>query len=451
MGARQSCFRANNSGNRGGDSIKHSSQGESTFSLSDLPLRYIYTTSPRNVCEEKQCGKGTYGIVHEAVESVNQSDSNMRRIATKKSGKEKEHDALRNERDILSNLDHPHIVRIYGFTAAAPAAQIMEICPDGELFSVISSKGPISEDLAQDYFRQILMALNYLHSVMRIVHRDLKPENILLCQSGTVAKLCDFGTAVRLGPGRGSKANGRIGSLSYAAPEVYKAAVSDFASDMWSAGVLLYVMLCAASPFRNSEDANPEQAAVERVKKGQLNVKRQRWKQMSDGPRRLIMKLLQVDSAIRPSSAEVLQSPWLCQPLDRQKLVDVGIIIVPALERFSSIQDSEERACWLSLASQLGEWDYGRKLFEVADTDLDGVLGFGDLSLIGYPVNACKSSFSYSEFLAALLLNQTMHERKQLVSPIIAFAFKAVENELNTICDFASYKRFIFNEIQLST
>jgi calcium-dependent protein kinase len=375
----------------------------------------------------------------------------MRRIATKKSGKEKEHDALRNERDILSNLDHPHIVRIYGFTAAAPAAQIMEICPDGELFSVISSKGPISEDLAQDYFRQILMALNYLHSVMRIVHRDLKPENILLCQSGTVAKLCDFGTAVRLGPGRGSKANGRIGSLSYAAPEVYKAAVSDFASDMWSAGVLLYVMLCAASPFRNSEDANPEQAAVERVKKGQLNVKRQRWKQMSDGPRRLIMKLLQVDSAIRPSSAEVLQSPWLCQPLDRQKLVDVGIIIVPALERFSSIQDSEERACWLSLASQLGEWDYGRKLFEVADTDLDGVLGFGDLSLIGYPVNACKSSFSYSEFLAALLLNQTMHERKQLVSPIIAFAFKAVENELNTICDFASYKRFIFNEIQLST
>lgn len=177
----------------------------------------------------------------------------------------------------------------------------------GSFFNLIATKGALDETLAKSYLHQILLALNYLHFVVKVIHRDLKPENVLLTQGCRVVKLCDFGTAVKLCSGRGMKAQGRIGSLSYAAPEVYSSSSSDFASDMWSSGVLLYVMMCAASPFRNAGDTHPEKTAMERVKKGDINKNREKWKTMPSGAKKLLLRLLQLESEDRPSAHEALR------------------------------------------------------------------------------------------------------------------------------------------------
>ena len=451
MGARVSCF--GGSGERlkpTPETLKPSSQGESTYSLSDLPLRYVMIVDGSTISEQSRCGKGTFGVVHTATEVCEVDDKVSRRVAAKRSRKETESDALRNERSILSNLDHPHIIKIYGITGGPCPSQIMEIC-DVELFSLISSNGALSEEVAQNYFRQVMMALNYLHSVMRIVHRDIKPENILLNTTRSVVKLCDFGTAVKLGTGRGSRASGRTGSLSYAAPEVYVSSLSDFSSDIWSAGVLLYVMKCGASPFRNPDDANPEKAAVERVKRGKLNTSRPKWKDMSAGPKRLILKLLQVDASQRPNAAEVLGDRWLFKPVEKEKLENVGRNVAKCLEKFTAIGDPEIRACWLGLSSQMGDWDHAREMFEIADSDMDGILGFGDLTLLGFPSSVSKYTFSYSEFTAALLLDLDEVGRRELLTPIAPFAFKAVGSDLASITDFASFKRIILSDVHYST
>ncbi len=437
---------------RGGlsDPVKQSSQGESTFSLSDLPLRFVYHTDCASVDENTKCGKGTYGVVHSSVELNEHDQAVTRVVATKRSMKDKESDSLRNERDILSSLDHPHIVRVFGFTTSSRPAQIMEIC-DVELFTLISADGPLPYPVAKSYFRQLLQALNYLHSVMRIVHRDIKPENILLTSNRTVLKLCDFGTAVRLGVGRGTRAQGRIGSLSYAAPEIYQSSLADFSSDIWSSGVLLYVMLVAASPFRNSEDANPEKAAVDRVKRGNLNTKRPKWKEMEPEPKRLILRLLQLDPSQRPNAAEALHDTWLVLSLDEEKLERMTREAVTALERFVAIQEPEVRTCWLGIASQISDWNLAREMFEVLDSDSDGVLGYHDLILAGYPATASKYTFAYSEFLAALFLSTDTEERNRIVQSTAPFAFKAVNTDLPTINSYQAFKRLVLGDIHSST
>ena len=450
MGGRASRFCGSNI--RGGlsDPAKQPSQAESTFSLTDLPLRFVYHTESANVEENLKCGKGTYGVVHSSVESNSHERTVSRIVATKRSPKDKENDALRNERDILSSLDHPHIIRVFGFTTSSRPSQIMEIC-DVELFSLVSSEGPLAYPVAQSYFRQLLQALNYLHSVMRIVHRDIKPENILLTRNKTVVKLCDFGTAVRLGAGRGTRAHGRIGSLSYAAPEIYRSSLADFSSDIWSSGVLLYVMLVAASPFRNSDDAHPEKAAVDRVKRGNLNTKRPRWKEMQSEPKRLILKLLQVDPSQRPNAAEVLNDSWLIRQIDEDRIDKIKGLATPALKRFASIEDPEIRTCWLGIASQISDWCDAREMFEALDLDSDGVLGYNDLTLAGYPASLSKYTFAYSEFLAALLLSSSSEERNELIRTTAPFAYKAVSSDLTTINSYAAFKRLVLGDVHYST
>jgi serine/threonine protein kinase len=443
MGARVSCFGGDCRAPKTSDVAKPGSLGESTFSLSDLPLRYVYNTDPSNISENSKCGKGTFGVVHASTEVSELSQSVSRTVATKRSFKDKENDGLRNERNILCNLDHPHIVRLYGFTTACPPAQIMEMC-DIELFALIHSSGPLSDSDSQMYFRQILMAMNYLHSVLRIVHRDIKPENVLITGDRKCAKVCDFGTAVKLGTARGSRAQGRIGSLSYAAPEVYQSSSSDFSSDIWSCGVLLYVMLVAASPFRSSDDSNPERAAVERVKKANLNTKRPKWREMSSEPKKLILRLLQVDPSLRPTAAQALQDKWLIRTPESDILHNVARSILPALEEFSRIHDPEIQSCWLGLASQMSDWDYAIETFEILDTDSDGVLGFADLTLLDFPETVCKYTFTFSEFVAALLAHLDQTQRKDMLTSVAPFAYAACSCELPTIDSFESFKRLIF-------
>ena len=414
---------------------------ETTASAIEIPYRLLYFAESTNQVEISECGRGTFGIVSRVEEKAAVDEAVRRVVAMKKSVKDPEHDSFRNERSLLSNLDHPHIVRLYGLCSQGKFThQIMESCADGELFNLIATKGALDETLAKSYLHQILLALNYMHSVVKVIHRDLKPENVLLTQGCRVVKLCDFGTAVKLCSGRGMKAQGRIGSLSYAAPEVYSSSSSDFASDMWSSGVLLYVMMCAASPFRNAGDTHPEKTAMERVKKGDINKNREKWKTMPSGAKKLLLRLLQLESEDRPSAHEALQDEWFAD-LEKSESNPVfsDADVAQMLMRYSAC-DEDSRRSWLAMAYQMPEWDTGRDLFERIDIDQDGVIGSTDLSAIGFGTHS-QSWFSFSDFLAAILMSKRPEARKSLVSATLPFAFDAIKE--STLKDYRQYSEFI--------
>jgi serine/threonine protein kinase len=395
----------------------------------DPVARFLYITEERNIKIETEHGRGTFGIVFCAKEISTSDPVATRKVAVKRGLKNPEHDSTVNERGILSMMDHPHIVKLYSFASAGGlTAQVMESCKDGELFNLISANGPLSESVAKSYFHQILLALNYLHTVAKIVHRDLKPENILLTADGKIVKLCDFGTAMRLS--RGLKASGRIGSLSYAAPEVYSSSTSDFASDVWSSGVLLYVMFCAASPFRSAQDKEPERQAMERVKKGDINKKRENWKSMPPQPKELLLKLLRIDSILRPTAFEALQDPWfesfrVLHAIETEE----RLVLVRGLVSFAKMDESM-RNLWIALAQQMPDWDEALRCFEKIDLDQDGLIGPSDLMHLGFPTQY-KAWFSYSEIAATLITMEHPATRKNLVGGALPFAYDSIKDTIS--------------------
>ena len=417
---------------------KRSQSDESTFAVLDLPARSLVVPDCSCLREESPLGSGTFGIVSLSLANSEIDTSVVRFVAVKRGIKDLDHVTLRCERSILASIDHPHIVRLFGLSSDN-SSQILEYCAGGELFTKISKNGPLKEEVAKRYFEQILSALHYLHSIAKIVHRDLKPENILVCDSGRSVKICDFGTAVKLD--RGRKANGRIGSLSYAAPEVYCDSVADFASDVWSAGVILYVMFCAASPFRNSGDKD-EKTAIDRVKRGELNKNRERWKNMPSGPKKLIGKLMRVCEEDRLTAEEALRDEWLLD-IGRNEMSEIETrLIETGLTRFTN--NTEKRDWWIAVAQQI-EWAEGGEIFRKFDLGNDGLISIHDIrrhstQLVwnGLVESCGKSWLSYSEFIAALL----MANERAVTKEAICFAFDALKSVgYEGVCDFATFAK----------
>jgi len=154
----------------------------------EIPQRILVYANMADILEKSALGKGTFGSVVLIDEKSECDPSNIRKVAMKKPCKEPEHSTIKNERFMLSNLDHPNIIKLFGFAVpsisennpTSSAYQLCEYCTGGELFHIISTHGPLEEDVARNYFFQLMLALNYLHTTARVVHRDLKPENILV-------------------------------------------------------------------------------------------------------------------------------------------------------------------------------------------------------------------------------------------------------------------------------
>ena len=182
----------------------------------------------------------------------------------------------------------------------------------GELFNRIVEDGPFQEKDAAYLFAQILLSMEYLHS-RNIVHRDVKPENILYKASGgRDIKLIDFGYAGVWDPEK--ELTGLCGTPDYVAPEVLTWYDDDASgtpygkgSDVWSLGVLLYVILSGCSPF----SADEEEAILQLVAEAKYEFHDAEWSTVSSDAKDLITRILVVDSAKRLTMAEMLAHPWL--------------------------------------------------------------------------------------------------------------------------------------------
>ena len=209
---------------------------------------------------------------------------------------------LKNEIDILKQLDHPHIVRaIETFEHRNQIFIVMELCSGGDLYS----RDPYTEEEAARICSSILSAIAYMHS-KNVIHRDLKYENILFVNDSPKAevKLIDFGLSKIYGDN--TQLTEGVGTIYTMAPEVLKGNYSDKA-DVWSIGVIAYMLLSSQMPFFGRK----RRQIVEQVLNCQFDFRGRRWKRISDQAKSFVEDLLVLDPEERGDAQSLLGHTWL--------------------------------------------------------------------------------------------------------------------------------------------
>ncbi|CAI5996845.1 unnamed protein product [Closterium sp. NIES-64] len=217
---------------------------------------------------------------------------------------------------------HPHVVRLASVHEDARRVHlVMDLCDGGDLFDLVARAGRLPERCAAAVLAQAASAVAWCHA-HGVLHLDVKPENLLLAglsaaplladaHSAEAAlahvsvKLADFGQAVAVGAG--GRARGLAGSSLYMAPEVVCGREYDSAADMWSVGVVLYVMLAGYVPFYGPDLPHVFLA----ICRGHPDLTGEAWEGVSDEAKQLVRSLLSVDPASRPSACDLLSHPWL--------------------------------------------------------------------------------------------------------------------------------------------
>ncbi|GAA5955297.1 hypothetical protein JCM3765_003274 [Sporobolomyces pararoseus] len=249
-------------------------------------------------------GTGSFGKVKLARHVKTGLKVAMKFISKRKISTAEMSNRVHREIQYLSLLRHPHIIKLYD-VISSPSDIVMVIeYLSGELFDYIVKRGKMPEDEARRFFQQIMSALDYCHS-HNIVHRDLKPENLLLDENLNV-KIADFGLSNIMRDGDFLKTS--CGSPNYAAPEVISGKLyAGPEIDIWSCGVILFVMLCGRLPF--DDDHIP--LLFKKINGGIFSLP----PFLSAEARSLLTKMLTVDSNKRIKLHEIRQLPWFQKDL----------------------------------------------------------------------------------------------------------------------------------------
>ncbi|CAI5928716.1 unnamed protein product [Closterium sp. NIES-64] len=256
-------------------------------------------------------GSGEFGVVRRCIDSATGETFACKTIQKSRLVSESDREEVRREVGAMQRvMGHPGVVNLRAvFEDDKEVHIVMEYCEGGELFDEVIRRGRIPEKEAALLFRQIVSAVAFCHA-RGVMHRDLKPENILLKKQlvngreATFAKLADFGLAIGLE--EGAKATGAAGSPFYMAPEVLTGEYG-VEADVWSLGVILYVLLSGNTPFWGPDD----NAVFASVLAGRVDMSGPAWAGVSAEARSLIWCMLQRDPRRRPSAAKVLSHPWI--------------------------------------------------------------------------------------------------------------------------------------------
>eukprot|EP00742_Colponemidia_sp_Colp-10_P005628 GILJ01006016.1.p1 GENE.GILJ01006016.1~~GILJ01006016.1.p1 ORF type:complete len:393 (+),score=46.40 GILJ01006016.1:149-1327(+) len=219
---------------------------------------------------------------------------------------------LEMEINVLRKIGyHPNIVCFKDvFFTKRDVFLVLELLEGGELFDRLVSRGAYSEKHASDLLRKIALALEYMHS-KSIVHRDLKPENLLLTSMSDNAelKIADFGLSNIMENDR-SLMKTICGTWAYTAPEVLLGNQYSVAVDIWSLGIIMYIMLCGYHPF-DPQGKLTEAEIIERIKRTQYDFDHSSWTHISSQAKELIRGMLAGDPKKRLTLAQYLSHPWV--------------------------------------------------------------------------------------------------------------------------------------------
>ncbi|XP_076629971.1 testis-specific serine/threonine-protein kinase 3 [Colletes latitarsis] len=284
----------------------------------------------------KRLGEGSYAKVYLAEYKTEADRDRNNKLAckvidTEKAPKDFVRKFLPRELEILAKLSHPHVVHVHSiFQRRTKYFIFMRFAENGDLLEFILKNGPIAEGQARVWLRQLVLGLQYLHE-LEIAHRDMKCENVLLTSNYNV-KLADFGFARYMIDNRGKRvlSDTYCGSLSYAAPEILRGSpYNPKIADIWSLGVVLYIILNKAMPFDDTD--------IKRLYEQQRNRK---WKfrskiTLTEHVKKLVSCLLEPIPAKRWTLNQVITSDWIA--------MDPRLLVLTPAEQTALDNAVEER------------------------------------------------------------------------------------------------------------
>lgn len=281
---------------------------------------------------EDQLGTGNFAVVKKAKNLMHSKNPEIpEEVAVKSIDKAKVEDIkdVQREIEIMRKVDHPHVIKLYEiFEEPKKIHLVMELVTGGELFDRIVEKGQYKEADAATTIQTLSQALEYLHE-RNIVHRDLKPENILYASKAEDApiKIADFGLARVVSPSDMMKT--ACGTPGYVAPEILKnKGYQSGAVDMWSAGVILYILLCGFPPFY--DDDMP--ALFDQILHARYDFPSPWWDNITENAKDLVKKLLTLEPTERYTATKVLNHPWIRQGGSQNELADT----VKSLKKYNA-------------------------------------------------------------------------------------------------------------------
>ena len=406
--------------------------GKDTFiGKSDSSLQDVYEVV-------KQLGKGGYGKVFQV---KNKKTGEIR--ACKQLSKLNISDLVkfRREIDILIKTDHPNIIKLYDvFESNHNLYLVMEECNGGELFDRITdhieNEEMYTEKEAADILLQVMSAVEYCHN-NGICHRDLKPENLLYLKKGdekdNPLKVIDFGLSQTIDVKK--ILSSKVGTAYYVSPEILQGKYNE-KCDVWSAGVILYVLLSGEPPFNGPSDS----VIYSKIKKMKFSYPPSRWNNISKEAKDLLNHMLLPENE-RYSASQVLAHPWF-KIVNEIKLEKLNF----NTQYFKEYMETNEfkKIVMLFIASRLGENEIKdlKEIFKAFDKNNDGQIGYNEFEqgLIqsgDFKEDEIKSYFKavdtdkngkidYTEFLAATLEQKTFLKEERLFE-----AFSALDKDHN--------------------
>ena len=267
----------------------------------------------RSVCEfvlGEKLGEGTFGVVRMAINRQTGEKVAIKILEKSKLTNYKDKNRLDREINILNKIHHPNIVKLFcTIETDRQIFIIMEYIKGNELFQYILVRKKLEEEEAFYFFIQIINCIDYLHKV-KIAHRDLKAENIIIEQGKKEIKLIDFGLSNIYEDGE--LLSTACGSPFYAAPEMLEGkSYKGSTVDIWSAGIVLFYMLCGYFPF---EDSNNDKL-YKKICKGKFEIP----KFLSKNAKDLINKILVVNIQRRINIKDIKKHPWVLNYLEKDK------------------------------------------------------------------------------------------------------------------------------------
>uniref|UniRef100_A0A7S1NGA1 non-specific serine/threonine protein kinase n=1 Tax=Eutreptiella gymnastica TaxID=73025 RepID=A0A7S1NGA1_9EUGL len=269
----------------------------------------------------KTLGKGHFSKVKLGIHIQTKKQVAVKIMERKALVEEQMEEQLKREIAIMRKLDHPHVTKMFEVLQTQKHVYlVLELVTGGELFDKIVQKKRFDETMARNYFQQLVVGTYYCH-LNDVAHRDLKPENLLLDDKG-ILKISDFGLS-NLQPNSGSGQMGAgqqlytmCGTPEYVAPEVLRdQGYNGFIADVWSCGVILYVMLAGSLPFRDTEKST----VFQKIKAAQYEMK----PFFPEGAQDLIRKLLVVDPAKRWTLEQVAEHEWFKPGFDTEAWLEL--------------------------------------------------------------------------------------------------------------------------------
>ncbi|XVE62053.1 hypothetical protein DITRI_Ditri06bG0088100 [Diplodiscus trichospermus] len=327
---------------------------------------------------DRELGRGEFGVTYLCIDHGTRELLACKSISKRKLRTAVDIEDVRREVAIMKHLPkNSSIVSLKEACEDDNAVHlVMELCEGGELFDRIVARGHYTERAAAAVTRTIVEVVQLCHK-HGVIHRDLKPENFLFAskKENSPLKAIDFGLSIFFKPGE--RFSEIVGSPYYMAPEVLKRNYGP-EIDIWSAGVILSILLCGVPPFW----AESEQGVAQAILRGLIDFKRDPWPNISESAKSLVRQMLEPDPKLRLTAKQVLEHPWL-QNAKKAPNVPLGDVVKSRLKQFSMMNRFKRKALRV-IADFLSveEVEDIKEMFKKMDTDNDGIVSIEELKAV---------------------------------------------------------------------